>query len=54
MKQDLNSNEKFDFALIGGEPLGSYKKPGFTIGRPSFKRIAFVLTDNLEDITIKL
>ena len=52
--QDLNGNGKFDFALIGGEPIATYRKPGFTIGRPSFKSLAFKLTSGLEGIEIKL
>ena len=48
------NNGKFDFALIGGEPLGTYKKPGFTLGRPSFKSLAFTLTQDLGGIQIVL
>ncbi|MBN1649034.1 MAG: DUF2141 domain-containing protein [Spirochaetales bacterium] len=52
--QDLNGNGKFDFALIGGEPLATYKKPGFTLGRPSFRKLAFTLNEDLENIVIEL
>jgi len=52
--QDLNGNGKFDFALFRGEPIGTYKKPGFTLGRPSFKSLAFKLTEDLTEIEIKL
>ena len=52
--QDLNDNGKFDFSLVGGDPLGTYKKPGFTLGRPSFKKLSFTLGKDLSGITIKL
>jgi len=52
--QDLNENGKFDFALVGGDPLGIYKKPGFTLGRLSFKSLSFRLDKDLSGIQIEL
>lgn len=52
--QDKNGNGKFDFALFGGEPFGTYKKPGFTLGRSSFKSLAFRLDQDLGGIEITI
>lgn len=52
--QDMNGNRKFDFALFGGEPLGTHKKPGFVLFRPSFKSLAFTLNQDLAGIEVEL